>query len=155
MQSLDPRVVWLWRLQALLRFCLVWGPAATFVGFWVGNVYGLLSGVTAGGGIALVGFGLAIAWPLMTYEAYGYALREHDLLLQQGVLFRRRLSVPHSRIQHVETRQGPIERLFGLSRILVFTASGIAADCAVPGLATTEAELLRDELARRGGDDGL
>lgn len=98
---------------------------------------------------------MTAAWPAVTYLFFGYDVREDDLLLQSGVIFRRRSSIPHSRIQHVETRQGPVERIFGLSRVLVFTASGVAADGAIPGLATARAEALRDELARRGGDDGV
>ena len=59
------------------------------------------------------------------------------------------------RIQHVDTRQGPMERIFGLSRLIVFTAAGSLADAAIPGLRTQDAEYLRDELSRRGGDDGV
>jgi membrane protein YdbS with pleckstrin-like domain len=55
----------------------------------------------------------------------------------------------------VDTRQGPLERVFGLSRLLVFTAAGMSADGSIPGLRTDEAERLRDLLSRRGGDDGV
>ena len=48
-----------------------------------------------------------------------------------------------------------MERIFGLSRLLVFTAAGMSADGSIPGLRTAEAERLRDLLSRRGGDDGV
>ena len=41
------------------------------------------------------------------------------------------------------------------SRLLVFTAAGMSADGSIPGLATDDAERLRDQLSRRGGDDGV
>ncbi len=155
MQALDPRVVWLWRLQGLIRFPFFWLPLALLAGSGLGKLAGPVPGTVAGAGLAALGLLLALAWPSLTYLFFGYALRPDDLLIQSGVLFRRRSAIPHSRIQHVETRQGPVERLFGLSRVLVFTASGLAADGAIPGLATERAEALRDELARRGGDDGV
>jgi hypothetical protein len=97
----------------------------------------------------------ALFWPALEYNAYRYMVRDQDLLVQSGVLFRRWSSIPHNRIQHVDTRQGPLERVFGLSRLLVFTAAGMSADGSIPGLRTDEAERLRDLLSRRGGDDGV
>jgi len=97
----------------------------------------------------------ALLWPALTWRYLGYAVREHDLLVQKGVLFRRRTSIPMGRIQHVDTHQGPLERFFGLSRLLVYTASTMSADAVIPGLEEDRADGLRDELARRGGDDGV
>ena len=54
---------------------------------------------------------LTLAWPSLAWRAFGYELREHDLLVVQGVWFRHSVSIPLSRIQHVDTRQGPLERL--------------------------------------------
>ena len=52
-------------------------------------------------------------------------------------------------------RAEPIERGLGLSNLLIYTASTMSADGAVPGLTAETADTLRDELARRGGDDGV
>ena len=147
MDDLDPRVIWLWRFGRLVRFGLFWLPASLIAGGAVGGVGG------GGGGGAGAGLTIAVGWPRLAYAFWGYAVREHDLLIQQGVFWRRRSAIPLNRIQHVETRQGPFERAFGLSRVMVFTASGVAADGFIPGLATDRAESLRDELSRRGGED--
>ena len=94
-------------------------------------------------------------WPTLEYDAFRYSVREDDLLVQSGVIFKRWSSIPLTRIQHVDTRQGPLERMLGMSRLLVFTAAGMSADGSIPGLATDTAEAMRDELSRRGGDDGV
>jgi len=154
-RSLNPRVVWLWRLQSVLRLPFFWLPLAAAIGLGVGGLAGAQVGAILGGWVFSVGLMFALAWPSLTYAFFGFALREDDLLLQSGVVFRRRSAIPHNRIQHVETRQGPIERVFGLSRVMVFTASGMSADGAIPGLLTADAESLRDELSRLGGDDGV
>jgi len=154
-RSLNPRVVWLWRLQGVFRLPFFWLPLGVAIGMGVSGLAGIGPGVALGGWVVGMGLLLAMGWPSLTYEYFGFDLREDDLLLQSGVIFQRRSAIPHNRIQHVETRQGPVERVFGLSRVLVFTASGMAADGAIPGLLQADAEALRDELSRLGGDDGV
>lgn len=155
MKQLDPKVTWLWRAQGVVRLMFFWTPAAVAAGFGASSLGGAAVGGVVAGALILFFLALAMVWPSLQYEYYKYDIREHDLLVQRGVLFRRRSSIPHNRIQHVDTRQGPIERVFGLSRVAVFTAAGMSADGSIPGLLTERAEAIRDELARRGGDDGV
>lgn len=159
-QTLEARVITLWRVQALIGFATFLLP---------------LSIGAAGGLVILLGPGLRLAlalvvliltlgllllvqallWPPLAWERYRYELRADDLLITRGVLFRQQTLIPRDRVQFVDTRQGPVERLFGLTRLLVFTASGLVADGGIPGLSGPVAEALRDELARRGVEDGL
>lgn len=153
--QLDPRVVTLWRLQRLLNVAIIGVPMAIGLGVAVSQVGPLW--LAAGLSTAFLVFRLILVavWPTLAWRAWRYRVREHDLLLQSGVLFRRWSSVPHTRIQHVDTRQGPIERWLGLSSLAVYTAAGMSADGSIPGLAEDEAARLRDALSRRGGDDGV
>lgn len=155
-RSLDPRVVTLWRLSRLIRLGVLGLPFAVLVG----SALSAALSPAIGGAVALllVAFNavMAVVWPVLEYRAFRYAVREYDLLVQAGVLFRRWSAVPHNRIQHVDTRQGPLERALGLARLQVFTAAGMSADGSIPGLAEAEAERLRDILSRRGSiDDGV
>ncbi|MCB9779417.1 MAG: PH domain-containing protein [Alphaproteobacteria bacterium] len=154
-QELDPRVVTLWRLSRLIRVALVGLPLGAGIGVGLSMVSSPTVGVVAGGLFVAFRLTMAMLWPALMYRHFRYSVREHDLLVQSGVLFRRWSSVPHSRIQHVDTRQGPLERMLGLSRLAVYTAAGMSADGSIPGLAAEEAERLRDALSRRGGDDGV
>lgn len=154
-QSLDHRVVTQWRLGRLFGLLVFGLPVAVAIAVGVSMVGPTWVGVLAGAALVLWRLLMAIIWPGLQYRYYRYSVREHDLLVQSGVLFRRWSSIPHNRIQHVDTRQGPLERWLGLSRLAVFTAAGMSADGSIPGLATDDAERLRDELSRRGGDDGV
>ena len=155
LQKLNPRVVWLWRFQGLVRVLMFWAPVSVGIGIGLSQVMpGFLAGVIAAG-FWFFQLLLAILWPGLAYRYFGYLIREQDLLVQRGVFFRRRTSIPHNRIQHVDTRQGPFEQLLGLSRVLVFTASGMAADGSLPGVGHELAETIRDDLSARGGDDGV
>ena len=154
-QRLDPGVVMLWRLQRLVRLLIVGIPTMIALGIGAATVVRMELAAVVVMTLIAMNIVFTLFWPAFEYNAFRYSVREHDLLVQHGVLFKRWSSVPHSRIQHVDTRQGPLERIFGLSRLLIFTAAGSLADATIPGLQTVEAERLRDLLSRRGGDDGV
>ena len=154
-KSIDPRVVTLWRLQRVIRLALVGLPFAAVAGAGVGALTEVAFGVAVAGCLIMHSVVMLLLWPSLEYRAFRYAVRQHDLLVRSGVLFRRWSSIPLNRIQHLDTRQGPLERILGLSRLQVYTAAGVSADGSIPGLAEEDAERLRDELARRGGDDGV
>lgn len=155
MQALDPKVTWLWRAQALVRVLTFWAPLCGGVGVALAFASDWRPGLALALVLVSTLTAVELIWPSLAYAHWRYAVREHDLLVQHGVLIRRRSSIPHRRIQHVDTRQGPIERYFGLSQVVVYTAAGALADGAIPGLGEDEAEALRDALSRRGGDDGV
>lgn len=154
MKSLDPRVIHLWRLNGLVRMLTFWGPLVIGGAFFLGMRVGAAPAVGLGTGILALLFVINLAWPSLAWAHYRFEVRARDLVVEQGVLFRTTISIPLDRIQHVDTRQGPLERLFGLSRVVVYTAAGMSADGSIPGLEESEAAGLRDRLARRG-DDGV
>ena len=154
-QRLDPNTVMLWRMQRLARLFVVTIPMLIALGIAAATTVRAEIAVVVVLTIVAMNIVFTLFWPALEYNAFRYLVRDNDLLVQHGVLFRRWTSVPHSRIQHVDTRQGPMERLFGLSRLMIFTAAGSLADASIPGLRTEVAEHLRDELSRRGGDDGV
>jgi uncharacterized protein len=84
-------------------------------------------------------------------RSWGYAEREHDLLVRHGRLVRRLSIVPYARMQFVDVTAGPWERLFNLATVQLHTAAA-ASDAKVPGLEPPEASRLRDRLTTLGED---
>lgn len=78
-------------------------------------------------------------------RAYGYQLRDDDLLFRRGLLAQRFVSVPYGRMQLIDINRGPISRLLGLSELRFVTAAA-ATGVVIPGLPEEEAESLRDRL---------
>ncbi|MCC5879680.1 MAG: PH domain-containing protein [Idiomarina sp.] len=98
---------------------------------------------------ALIGIILVIMlsfWAPRRYRLTGYLVRDRDVLYRTGALWRKQTAVPVNRIQHVEITQGPIERMLGLARLIIYTAGGSGSDLAVPGLPAAEAERLRAQV---------
>jgi membrane protein YdbS with pleckstrin-like domain len=61
--------------------------------------------------------------------------------------------IPFDRIQFVETHQGPLDRAFSLTQLVIYTAAGKAGT--IPGLESSEAEALREELSRVAGTESV
>jgi membrane protein YdbS with pleckstrin-like domain len=52
------------------------------------------------------------------------------------------------RVQHVDSRKGPLERVLGLGRVVVYTAGSRGADVAIPGLLADRADDVQETLRR-------
>jgi membrane protein YdbS with pleckstrin-like domain len=72
-----------------------------------------------------------------------YALREQDISFTSGVIFKKTVSQPILRIQHVELKRGPIDRKIGLANLQVFSAGGAMHTFEIPGLKLDDAESIR------------
>ncbi len=88
-------------------------------------------------------------------RAIGYRMREDDLLFRRGIMFQRFVSVPYGRMQLVDISRGPLARMLGLADLRFVTAAA-ATGVSLPGLASDDADALRDELvtlaeSRRSG----
>lgn len=100
-----------------------------------------------------IGLVMTAVWPPARYRSWGYQVRERDLYVRRGVLSRTTTLIPHTRIQHVDTRQDVVERQLGLARVIVYTAGIRGAELTLPGLAAGDAAALRDQLAALSGED--
>ena len=100
--------------------------------------------------IALVIFVLSnILIAYLGFKKKKYKLRQYDIVYKTGLLWRSETSIPFVRVQHSEVIQGPIERLFRLSKLKLYTAGGHSSDLSVPGLSLTKAEQLKDFITKR------
>jgi hypothetical protein len=79
-----------------------------------------------------------------------------DLLeIRRGVWWRSVVTVPLSRVQHTDVNQGPLQRRFDLSTLVVHTAGTQHATVKLEGLGKEVAESVRDELLKQRGDDAV
>jgi membrane protein YdbS with pleckstrin-like domain len=98
---------------------------------------------------------IAYAWPRRTYRHTFYVLDVDGLEIRTGVWWRDVMSIPRSRVQHIDVSQGPLERSFGLGRLIVYTAGTEHSRVELPGLDHATALRLRDHLLPRGSDDAV
>jgi membrane protein YdbS with pleckstrin-like domain len=155
---LDRAVVAAWRLRGLILLAFVAVPA---VGLAVPVVLAepaLWPPVAVAFAVAAaVLVTLVLAWPAWSFRRWSYRLDETLVETRHGVVVRISQVVPLTRLQHVDLRSGPIERAFGLSTLVLYTAGTHDAAVGIPGLSAAEAARLRDHLVALGarGDDGV
>ncbi len=149
MNPLHPRITIVWRVSGLSGAIalaatigalemLVLAPRGIFIG---------ATGVMTGA-IAALALTLALVWPTFRYRAWRWQIDRDRVLIQKGVLWRSHTLIPRVRIQHVDTRNSPLQRWLGLSSLVIYTAGTRGADADIPGLAADQAEQLREELAQ-------
>lgn len=148
-ERLDPRVITLWRVGAGIGGVI-----------WIALAALALLALEQHMAWTLIVAALAAAYgirvPYQRWRYFSYRVGDADVRVRQGWLWRTESVVLFSRIQHVDTRQGPIERWMGLATVVMFTAGSVGASVGIPGLAVDRAEALRDELVRlSGADDGV
>lgn len=122
---------------------------------WVSS--GLLRIAIIVSGIALLGVltWLAQVQPVWVYNHYRYRVTELGIEIRKGVIWRRVISVPRSRIQHTDVSQGPVLRRFGLALLTIHTAGTASATVTLAGVSHRTALAIRDFLLRGGQDDGV
>ncbi len=154
-QALDPRAALLWRAQGVVRVLIGLTPIG--IGLVVGMTFlwSLHTALVVGAGLLGLALVQAVTWPSFSWRAFRYAVRDDALLVQQGVLFQHTVAIPRHRIQHADLRQGPIDRAWGLTTLIVFTAAGVGLDASIPGLDEEVAEKLRDLLLKDTGEGGI
>ncbi len=81
---------------------------------------------------------------IVGFKRKGYQMREHDISYRTGLIFQKITSIPLVRIQHSEVTRGPLQRLFDLATVKIYTAGGQQSDLSIPGLTPDEAYRVRD-----------
>lgn len=154
---LDPRAKTVWRINDAIWICVLFlcVIAAPLVVALVDPVAKLAWIIVAA--IGAVWVLCLVVWlivlPPIRYARWRYELSEDYLDIAKGIVWRKRYVIPFVRVQNTDTRQGPIQRAFGLASTTVATAAG---EHEIPGLAAEVAEQLRDkaaELARIAQED--
>ena len=94
-------------------------------------------------------------WPAVQYRHTSYTVGQDGIEIQSGVWWRHLMSVPRSRVQHIDVSQGPMERSYGLGRLIIFTAGTEHSRVELPGLKDSVAYDLRHHLLPHGSDDAV
>lgn len=94
-------------------------------------------------------FGLILAYLIASFKRRKYAIREKDISYQSGLLVKKLTTVPFSRIQHVETDEKPISRIFGLASLSVYTAGDSSDDLVIKGITKETALQIKEFITKK------
>lgn len=158
-RSLDPRAVTVDRIAGWLVF----GPI--LAGLLVGLVLVLLLAPIPGWGkAALVLLGLVVApslawcahrYPEVAHSHASYKVDARGIEIRRGVVWRKVINVPRSRVQHTDVAQGPLQRRYDLATLSIYTAGTDHAKVDLSGIDHATALAIRDHLVAAEGDDAV
>ncbi|MFO1446518.1 PH domain-containing protein [Bacillus sp. Bva_UNVM-123] len=142
-----------WRISGMIHTLFSFLISSVVIGltiffawpFWIIGIVVILFVIDAYLMISLI--------PTLRWRRWRYEVRENELEIQHGVFIMKRTLVPMIRVQHVDTRQGPILRKYELATVAVSTAATVHE---IPALNVDEAEELRffiSKLARVADED--
>ena len=142
--QLDPRAKYVFRWEG--AFFSLLGLALTIlliIGHYQWRLPLWLARIAASGtllcSIYLIGFK-----PDLLLQRWLYEIKEDEIHLQRGILFHERTVIPMIRVQHVDTKQGPLLRAYKLTSVTFSTAAGSHE---IPALSNEAAEQVRDQIA--------
>lgn len=150
---LDPRHIKVLRLRWLIASAILTGIALAIC---LGplRMTGIPMGVVPAA-MALAGLAATMILPRRRYRAWGYREEAEELHVRHGLMIRTETAVPFARVQHIDLAQGPIERRYGLARLILYTAGTRGASVPLPGLPREEAEQMRDRIRAKIREDLL
>ncbi|OXM14822.1 PH domain-containing protein [Paenibacillus herberti] len=152
--KLDPRVIGVNKMEGLFSLAvelvivlvLLWLTIRFDWYVWIVSTFAAL---------LVVHIPVELFWmPKLQYKSWRYSIREHEIELHYGIFTRKQTLIPMVRIQHIDTKQGPIQKRFGIATLTVATAAGSHS---IPGLTESVAEDLRCRLVTltRAADDEI
>ncbi len=96
--------------------------------------------------LALIFLIPSIAISIIRYFTVRYRISDGELVVNEGLFFRRTRTVPVERIQNVDLVQGVLHRLFKVAEVRVETASGTKPEAVLNVLSLSQVELLRRDV---------
>lgn len=97
----------------------------------------------------LVALIVVVSVPGRKYRRLGYAMGADSLRVVRGLMFHTDTVVPFVRVQHIDVGQGPLERMAGVTHLVVHTAGTYNSVVTLPGLTHDAAMAMRDTIRAR------
>ncbi|HSV93979.1 MAG TPA: PH domain-containing protein [Desulfobacterales bacterium] len=143
-ERIDRRAVTVWRIAGGLtavQFAVAAGIVAGLAAAGIVPATAAWAAMAAAAAIAAIA---VLVVPKVRWMRWRYEVSEHEVYLGYGLVVRRRVLIPMARVQHVDTKAGPLLRAFGLSTVTVTTAGSTHE---IPALSDSVADGLRDRIA--------
>jgi len=152
MKHLHSRAVWQFFITSFFPWLIIFF-------FMFGVVTAIADEMGANGGAGIIGsilFTMLITlvplyiWSRLRYHFYLYELKKDSFYKESGVIIKKYVKIPYSRIQNVDIKRGIVARILGLSDLHIQTAgtAGAVPEGRLPALSINDAEKLSDELIK-------
>ncbi|PJN91084.1 PH domain-containing protein [Bacillus sp. mrc49] len=134
-----------WKISGLLSSAITWIISIAILAltiffkwtYWIVGVLFIISIIQSYLSIYLM--------PSIKWKRWRYEVRNTEIDIQSGIFIIKRTLIPMIRVQHVETKQGPLLRKYELASVEISTAATMHV---IPALDLAEADELRRYISR-------
>ncbi|MBF4984377.1 PH domain-containing protein [Nonlabens mediterrranea] len=92
---------------------------------------------------------VTLVGPIVQYWFFKFHVKNNELLIEKGWLFKKRKAIPLERIQSINITQNLVQRLLGLVAVEIDTAGSKAKELEIPALDRHFAEQLKALLSKK------
>ena len=96
--------------------------------------------------VGLTAFSAILVAPERIYRRLGYSVDGELLRVVRGWLFHSDTIVPFVRVQHIDVKRGPLDKMFGTATLVVHTAGTHNSIVSLPGLSPDRAADIREDI---------
>ncbi|MCY7270994.1 MAG: PH domain-containing protein [Sphingomonas bacterium] len=96
--------------------------------------------------VGLIAFSAILVAPERVYRRLGYSVDGGLLRVVRGWLFHTDTIVPFVRVQHIDVKRGPLDKMFGTATLVVHTAGTHNSIVSLPGLSPDIAAAIREDI---------
>ncbi|MGW8121083.1 PH domain-containing protein [Roseivirga echinicomitans] len=151
-KPIDPNYLKVSLISSALLFIVLIGGAIAIIEF--SEIEEKTNAYLISMGVILFLATINITLTILGFKKKHFAVRQRDIIYTKGLIWSVRTTVPFNRIQHAELKQGPIERLYKINSLKLFTAGGQSSDLVIPGLPDAEALAMKDFVLKKTEADG-
>ncbi|KYG78971.1 PH domain-containing protein [Roseivirga echinicomitans] len=149
---IDPNYLKVSLISSVLFFVILIGGAIAIIEF--SDIEEKINSYLISMSVIIILAAVNITLTILGFKKKQYALRQRDIIYTKGLIWSVRTTVPFNRIQHAELKQGPIERLYKINSLKLYTAGGQSSDLVIPGLPDKDALSMKDFVLKKTEEDG-
>lgn len=156
MKQLHPNAVTVFYISGVITSLFIFGIldfiiAMPLVGVAIeeGFIEGIFILFAAIAITTIISFVLPYPLAQLSYQNFRYQLQDNQIVIERGIIWKRHVSIPYSRIQNIDIIRGPISRYLGLSDIQIQTAGisgAMLVEGRIPAVSPEEAENIKNEV---------
>jgi len=123
--SLDKNAIWVMMINALILFVLILLVFAFYRNLDLDMMQEIKAAVLFIWSIIIIlSFLNVVLFPKIRYERYKYLVSMEKIEVKKGLFVIKKTIIPIERVQKIELTSGPIDRVFDLSTVVIYTAAG-------------------------------
>ncbi len=166
MKNLNPKAVTYFFFTDVFGFLTAFAILAIFLGSFALETIGFSGIVMLFFALLILSLPFAFVWAKLKYNNWSYDFSNEAVVIEKGVIWKKKSYIPYDRIQNVDIVRGPLLRMLSLSAVQIQTAGysgaskygwGQIPEGEIPALSIADAEKIRTFLVSKakGRQKGL